>query len=282
MLSDLPKIPIGEWIEAGIEYLVREGGGATESISEALEVIIEGLQDALMLPPPELFIVVIVGLTWWLAGRKMAVFSAVGLFWLLNARLWEPTMSTLSMVLSAVFLCVIIGVPLGILGAKKDGVRNVLMPILDFMQTLPAFVYLLPAIFFFGLGVVPAVIATIIFAMPPIIRLTILGMQQVPEELVELGNSFGSTFFQMLFKIELPLAMPTIMAGVNQCIMLSLSMVVIAAMIGAKGLGGEVWRSIQRLEIGVGFEAGLAIVVVAVILDRITQNMGKADWKGDK
>ena len=282
MLSNLPKIPIGEWIEAGIEYLVREGGRTTESISEALEVIIVNLQEALMFPPPELFIVVIAGLTWWLAGRKMAVFSAVGLLWLLNARLWGPTMATLSMVLAAVFLCVIIGVPLGILGAKKSGVRNVLMPILDFMQTLPAFVYLLPAIFFFGLGVVPAVIATIIFAMPPIIRLTILGMQQVPEELVELGHSFGSTFFQMLFKIELPLATPTIMAGVNQCIMLSLSMVVIAAMIGAKGLGGEVWRSIQRLEIGVGFEAGLAIVVVAVILDRITQNLGKSDWKGEK
>jgi ABC-type proline/glycine betaine transport system permease subunit len=156
------------------------------------------------------------------------------------------------------------------------------MPILDFMQTLPAFVYLLPAIFFFGLGVVPAVIATLIFAMPPIIRLTILGLQQVPDELVELGNSFGSTFLQMLIKIELPLAKPTIMAGINQCIMLSLSMVVIAAMIGARGLGGEVWRSIQRLEIGVGFEAGLAIVVVAVILDRITQNLGKSDWNGGK
>lgn len=282
MLSELPKIPIGQWIEDGIEYLVREGGATTESISKALEIIIEGLQQALLFPPPELFIILVVGLTWWLAGRKMAVFSAIGLLWLLNARLWAPTMATLSMVLAAVFLCVILGVPLGILGAKSNGVRNVLMPILDFMQTLPAFVYLLPAIFFFGLGVVPAVIATIIFAMPPIIRLTILGLQQVPEELVELGNSFGSTFIQMLLKIELPLAKPTIMAGVNQCIMLSLSMVVIAAMIGAKGLGGEVWRSIQRLEIGTGFEAGLAIVVVAVILDRITQNLGKSNWNGGK
>ncbi|MGI6549842.1 MAG: ABC transporter permease [Syntrophomonadales bacterium] len=282
MLSGLPKIPIGQWIENGIEYLVREGGSTTESISEALEVIIEGLQDVLLFLPPELFIIVIAGLTWWLADRKIAIFSVIGLFWLLNARLWEATMSTLAMVLAAVLLCVLLGIPLGILGAKKNGVRNVLMPILDFMQTLPAFVYLLPAIFFFGLGVVPAVIATLIFAMPPIIRLTILGLQQVPDELVELGNSFGSTFLQMLIKIELPLAKPTIMAGINQCIMLSLSMVVIAAMIGARGLGGEVWRSIQRLEIGVGFEAGLAIVVVAVILDRITQNLGKSDWNGGK
>jgi len=152
------------------------------------------------------------------------------------------------------------------------------------MQTLPAFVYLLPAVSFFRLGVVPAVIATLIFAMPPIIRLTTLGIKQVPEELVELGESFGSTFMQKLIKIELPLARRTIMAGVNQCIMLALSMVVVAAMIGARGLGGEVWRAIQRMEIGKGFEAGLAIVVIAIFLDRITQSLttGKQKYQENK
>jgi glycine betaine/proline transport system permease protein len=186
-------------------------------------------------------------------------------------------MQTLSMVIIAVLLCVLLGVPLGILGAKNQTAHKVITPVLDFMQTLPAFVYLLPAVTFFGLGVVPGVISTLIFAMPPVIRLTDLGLKQVPEELVELGKSFGSTFFQMLFKIELPLARSTIMAGINQCIMLSLSMVVIASMIGAKGLGGEVWRGIQRMEIGDGFEAGLAIVIIAIILDRITQSFGKSD-----
>jgi glycine betaine/proline transport system permease protein len=188
-------------------------------------------------------------------------------------------MQTIAMVIGAVALCMIIGIPLGILSAKNQTAHRIITPILDFMQTLPAFVYLLPAIPFFGLGVVPAVITTLIFAMPPIIRLTDLGIKQVPEELIELGKSFGSTFFQMLFKIELPLARPTILAGINQCIMLSLSMVVIAAMIGAKGLGGVVWTAIQQLKMGMGFEAGVAIVIIAIILDRITQNLGKADAK---
>jgi glycine betaine/proline transport system permease protein len=206
-----------------------------------------------------------------------SLFSLVGLAFIYNIQLWNETMQTIAMVIAAVSLCIIIGVPLGILTAKNMTAHRIITPILDFMQTLPAFVYLLPAIPFFGLGVVPAVITTLIFAMPPIIRLTDLGIKQVPEELVELGKSFGSTFFQMLFKIELPLARPTILAGINQCIMLSLSMVVIAAMIGAKGLGGVVWTAIQNLKMGMGFEAGVAIVIIAIILDRITQNLGKTN-----
>ncbi|CFW98908.1 MetI-like domain [Syntrophomonas zehnderi OL-4] len=271
----LPRIPINRWTDIGIEYLQIKWGGGFDSLSEFLKGFIISLQDLLIFIPPALMILILALLAWRFINKKAALFGIIGLYLIYNVGLWGATMQTLAMVISSVVLCIILGIPLGILAAKSDTAHQIITPILDFMQTLPAFVYLLPAVTFFGLGVVPAAIATLIFAMPPVIRLTDLGIKQVPEELVELGHSFGSTFHQMLFKIELPLARPTIMAGINQCIMLSLSMVVISAMIGAKGLGGEVWRAIQRMEIGNGFEAGLAIVVIAILLDRITQSFGK-------
>ena len=277
---NIPRIPLGDWIDRGIGFLVNRFGDTTDQITLFLRAIIDGLRDFLLLFPPELMIIIIAMVAWWIVGKKTAFFALLGLYLIHNMMLWTVTMQTLSMVLTAVLICVVLGVPLGILAAKSVLANNIITPILDFMQTLPAFVYLLPAVFFFGLGVVPAVIATIIFAMPPVIRLTNLGVRNVPEELVELGKSFGSTFMQLLMKVELPIARSNIMAGVNQCIMLSLSMVVIAAMIGARGLGGEVWRSIQRLDIGQGFEAGLAIVILAIILDRITQNLGKSKMNG--
>lgn len=273
----IPRIPINKWTDAFINDLQIRWGSSFDSFSQFLKTIIENLQQWLIALPPWIVIIIFALLAWKYANRKMAVFTLIGFYLIYNMQLWDATMQTLAMVISAVMLCLIIGLPIGILSAKSKTANKIINPILDFMQTLPAFVYLLPAVSFFRLGVVPAVIATLIFAMPPVIRLTSLGIQQVPEELKELGKSFGSTFFQMLFKIELPLARSTIMAGVNQCIMLSLSMVVIAAMIGAKGLGGEVWRAIQRMEIGNGFEAGLAIVVMAIVLDRITQSFGKAN-----
>ncbi len=273
-MDQIPRIPFNKWTDSGIDYLQLKWGSAFETFSEFLEDLIISLQDFLIALPPVLLIIIFALLAWRYVGKKVAIFALVGLYLIYNVGLWEATMLTLAMVISSVVLCVIVGVPLGILAAKRDVAHRIIGPILDFMQTLPAFVYLLPAVTFFGLGEVPAVIATLIFAMPPVIRLTTLGIKQVPEELIELGHSFGSTFSQMLFKIELPLARATIMAGINQCIMLSLSMVVIAAMIGAKGLGGEVWRAIQRMEIGNGFEAGLAIVVLAIVLDRITQSFG--------
>ncbi|NLV17168.1 MAG: proline/glycine betaine ABC transporter permease [Syntrophomonadaceae bacterium] len=276
-MDQIPRIPINKWTDTGIDYLQAKWGSSFEIFSEHMEELILSLQDLLIALPPGLIIIIFALLAWRFAGKKVAMFAIIGFYLIYNVNLWEYTMLTLAMVISAVVLCIIIGVPLGILAAKRIGAHRIIWPILDFMQTLPAFVYLLPAVTFFGLGVVPAVIATLIFAMPPVIRLTTLGLKQVPEELIELGHSFGSTFSQMLFKIELPLARPTIMAGINQCIMLSLSMVVIAAMIGAKGLGGEVWRAIQRMEIGNGFEAGLAIVVLAIVLDRITQSFGKSN-----
>ena len=273
----IPRIPINKWTDTGIKSLQTRFADAFDSMTEFLRNFIEGFQERLLSIPPEVLILIIALLAWRFTNKKVALFSVIGLYLVHNMQLWNPTMETLAMVFIAVFICMVIGLPLGILGAKNQTAHKIIMPVLDFMQTLPAFVYLLPAVTFFGLGVVPGVIATLIFAMPPVIRLTDLGIKQVPEELVELGKSFGSTFFQMLFKIELPLARPTIMAGINQCIMLSLSMVVVAAMIGAKGLGGEVWRGIQRMEIVDGFEAGLAIVVIAIVLDRITQSFGKSN-----
>jgi glycine betaine/proline transport system permease protein len=272
-MMNLPKIPLDRWADSGIEYLQFRFSDAFDGFTAFMRAFITGLQDALLFIPVIVMILFFTGLAWYFCGYKMGIFSLLGFSLIWNLGLWQASMQTLSMVLTAVFICILIGVPLGILAAKNRTAHRIIMPILDFMQTLPAFVYLLPAVSFFRLGVVPAVIATLIFAMPPIIRLTTLGIKQVPEELVELGESFGSTFMQKLIKIELPLARRTIMAGVNQCIMLALSMVVVAAMIGARGLGGEVWRAIQRMEIGKGFEAGLAIVVIAIFLDRITQSL---------
>ncbi len=274
----IPRIPINKWTDQAIEYTQLRWGSSLDSFSDFMKSMIEGLQNGLIAIPPVIFILIVALIAWKLTNKKVALFSIVGLLLIENINLWIPTMETLAMVIVAVFWCIIIGVPLGILAGKNLTAHNIITPILDFMQTLPAFVYLLPAVTFFHLGVVPALIATLIFAVPPVIRLTDLGIKTVPVELVELGKSFGSTFWQMLIKIELPVARPTIMAGINQCIMLSLSMVVVAAMIGAKGLGGEVWRAIQRLESGNGFEAGLALVIIAIVLDRITQSFGRKEY----
>jgi glycine betaine/proline transport system permease protein len=280
-MDSIPAIPLAKWIDSSIDYLQDEWSSSTQAFAEALKGLIKGLQELLLNIPPELLIIIVALLAWWLVNKKFALFAIVGLMFIYNIGLWNVAMQTLAMVIGAVVLCMIIGIPLGILAAKSNTAHRIITPVLDFMQTLPAFVYLLPAIPFFGLGVVPAVLTTIVFAMPPVIRMTNLGLKQVPDELVELGKSFGSTFFQMLFKIELPLARANIFAGINQCIMLSLSMVVIAAMIGAKGLGGVVWTAIQQLKMGMGFEAGVAIVIIAIILDRITQNMGKTKERGE-
>lgn len=274
MSMPIPRLPLAEMIDQGLEWLTDHFAFITKALSNITEVGLDAMVDGLMWLPPWLTIILLGALAWWLAGRKVAVFSAIGLAFIWNLGLWGPTMQTLSLVLIATAVAVAIGLPLGVLAALYKGFYRVIMPILDFMQTMPAFVYLIPAIPFFGLGPVSAIFSTVIFAMPPAIRLTCLGIKQVPEELIEAADAFGSTKGQKLFKLQLPLAKTTIMAGVNQTIMLSLSMVVIAAMIGAKGLGGEVWKAIQRLEPGMGFEAGLAVVILAMILDRITQALG--------
>jgi len=271
----VPKFPLDELVEQLLNFLTENFAFLTKTISKLIESLMDGLVSSLMLLPPWLLIAIFAGLAWRFAGRNLGIATAVGLLFIWNLRLWLPTVETITLVLIATFIAIFLGVPLGIYTALSPTARRIVMPILDFMQTMPAFVYLIPAIPFFGLGVVSAIFATVVFAMPPAIRFTCLGIQQVPMQLIEAADAFGSTPRQKLFKVQLPLAVPTIMAGINQTIMLSLSMVVISAMIGAGGLGGEVWKAIQRLQAGAGFEAGIAVVILAMLLDRITQTIAK-------
>jgi glycine betaine/proline transport system permease protein len=270
----VPKIPIGWSIERAIDYLTLNFAFITRGISDVIEAGIDGLVAGMMFFPPWLLILVLGGLSWWVAGRRAGILTLLGFALIWNLGLWGATISTLALVIIATLIAVSLGLPIGVLAALFPAMHRITMPILDFMQTMPAFVYLIPAIPFFGLGPVSAIFSTVIFAMPPAIRLTCLGIEQVPKELIEAADSFGANRMQKLFKLQIPLARPTIMAGVNQTIMLSLSMVVIAAMIGAKGLGGEVWKAIQRFEPGNGFEAGLGVVILAMALDRVTQKFG--------
>lgn len=271
----IPKLPLDVAVDSFIDYTTNNFSFITKAISSVMKIGIDSVNDFLMFIHPSVLIILFVILAWYFSTRGIAIFTAIGLLFIWNLGLWSASISTLTLVLISTFLSIIAGIPLGILAAINARARKVIMPILDFMQTMPAFVYLIPAIPFFGLGVVSAVFTTVIFSMPPAIRLTCLGIQQVPNQYIEAADSFGATQKQKLFQIQLPLAMPTIMAGINQTIMLALSMVVIASMIGAGGLGGEVWRAIQRLRPGMGFEAGIAVVIIAIILDRITQNMRK-------
>lgn len=276
MEVSIPRIPVGKVVEAIIDFFVDNFSFVTKIISDVTEAGIDLLITVMLLPPPWLFILIVTGISYFVSRKKgLAIFSLVGFSLILNLGLWNATISTLALVCIATLITISVGFPLGILAALNDTANRIIMPVLDFMQTMPAFVYLIPAIPFFGLGKVAAIFSTMIFAMPPSIRLTALGIRQVPVELVEAADAFGSNKWQKLVKLQIPIATPTIMAGVNQTIMLALSMVVIAAMIGAKGLGGEVWKAIQRLQPGRGFEAGLSIVILAIVLDRIMQTLGK-------
>lgn len=273
------RVPLGDGFESFINFLTDNFRGFFRFISQHLGNGLDNFENFLIGIPYIILILIITALSFKLANKYVALFAFLGLFLIHNLGLWDPTMSTFSLVLTATIISILIGLPLGILAAKKEKANKVIMPILDFMQTMPAFVYLIPAVSFFGMGKVPAVFATVIFSIPPCIRLTSLGIRQVPEELIEAAEAFGSTGKQKLFKVQLPLALSTIMAGVNQTIMLSLSMVVISAMIGAGGLGREVWNGIQRLWMGSAFEAGIAVVILAMILDRVTQSIAKKNKK---
>lgn len=276
MPLSISKIPVGETVESLIDILVDHFSVITRIISEITEIGLEFFIDALLYPPPWLFILILTTVVFAITRKKgLALFTLAGFSLILNIGLWDATMSTLALVTAATLVTIAIGFPLGILAALNDTANKIIIPLLDFMQTMPAFVYLIPAIPFFGLGKVAAIFSTLVFAMPPSIRLTTLGIRQVPLELVEAADAFGSNKWQKLIKLQIPMATPTIMAGINQTIMLALSMVVIAAMIGAKGLGGEVWKAIQRLQPGKGFEAGLGIVILAIVLDRVMQSMAQ-------
>lgn len=270
----LPRLPFADWIDSGVDWLVSTFGSVLDGIADVLGGVVEGAVTVLDMVPSILLAIIFALIAYFISTRKIALFTLVGLLFIDYLGYWYPMLQMLALVLTSVFLAVVIGIPIGIWGSQKASVRKVVNPLLDLMQTMPAFVYLIPAIFFFNIGVVPGVVASVIFAMPPTIRLTMLGIEQVPKDLIEATEAFGSTTGQRLVKIQIPLAKPTIMAGVNQSIMLALSMVVIASMVGAPGLGEEVYRSVTQLKTGVGVETGVSIVIVAIILDRITQQAG--------
>lgn len=269
------ELPIADAVETFVYFLLDNFQGLFDQVSYAIEWLVGQLAHGLGYVPPWLLMLIVALLAWRLAGWGVALFSVLGLLVVENLGLWEPTVESTALVLAAEVIVLLIGLPLGILAAKSDRLDSLLRPVLDFMQTMPAFVYLIPAVMLFGLGLVPGVMATVIFALPPLVRLTNLGIRQVPVDLVEAGEAFGSSSMQLLLKVQLPVARPTIMTGINQSIMLALSMVVISAMIGAGGLGSEVLRGVQRLDVGRGFAAGLAVVVLAIIIDRVTQNLGR-------
>lgn len=271
------KLPVGAWGKKFFDFLTQNFTWFFDTIARGLTFILEGLAAGLLLIPPVILIAAIAALAWYLQKSwKLAIGVAIGLLFILNQGLWKDTVETLVLVIAATAASMAIGVPLGIWAGHNPRVYRVMHPILDLMQTMPTFVYLIPVLILFGLGMAPGLIVTVIFAAPAPIRLTHLGITSVPKAMLEAGQAFGATKRQLLWKVELPAALPTIMAGLTQCIMLSLSMVVIAALIGASGLGKPVVRALNSLNIPMGIEAGLAIVVLAIILDRMCRVRGGA------
>lgn len=273
------RLPLGDYFEVFIKWLTTHGEPFFDGLKEVVLYIVDKLELGLMILPWWLLLIFIAALAWKVSGKKLAILTVIGLALVNSIGLWDEMLETLALVLSSTLLALVIGIPLGIWMAKSETTERIVKPILDFMQTMPAFVYLIPSVFFFGLGKMPGAIATLIFAMPPVVRLTNLGIRQVPQDVVEAAITFGSTQSQMLRKVQIPLAMPTILTGINQTIMLSLSMVVISSMIGAKGLGEIVLNGVTQMKPGKGFEGGIAVVILAIILDRLTQSIGKKNKK---
>jgi glycine betaine/proline transport system permease protein len=274
------EIPVAEWVESAVDWVQVNFTGVLDGISDGIGLVVDSFEDGLLALPPLLLAALIVAVAGWRVGWRFGLFALLAMVLVFGMGIWDETVSTLALVIGSSLLALALGIPLGIAMARSDTVEALLRPVLDFMQTMPPFVYLIPAAIFFGLGKVPGSIATLIFAMPPAVRLTNLGIRQVSQEHVEAGLAFGCTDRQLLFKVQLPLAMPSIMAGINQTIMLALSMVVIASMIGAGGLGNTVLTGIQRLNVGLGFEGGLGVVLLAILLDRITQSFGRRRRRG--
>ena len=268
----IPKLPVADWVESATNWLTVTLSGLFGAIQNGGSTFMNGITNLLLLIPPFAFILIVAVIAYFVNKKQLSLsaFALVGLGYILNQGLWSELMNTVTLVLVSSLVSVIIGVPLGIWSAKNKTLHNILKPILDFMQTMPAFVYLIPAVAFFGIGIVPGTFASVIFALPPTVRFTELGIKQISTELVEAADAFGSTGKQKLFKVELPLAKSTIMAGVNQTVMLALSMVVTASMIGAPGLGRQVLTALQRASVGSGFVSGLAIVILAILIDRLT------------
>lgn len=268
-------IPLDSWVTQAIDWIVLHFRPVFQGIRIPIDFILSGFEQLLTSLPSPIAIILFALIAWQLAGRVMGIATFVSMIVIGAIGAWSEAMVTLSLVLTSLLFCLIIGLPLGIWLARSDKAASIVRPILDAMQTTPAFVYLVPIVMLFGIGNVPGVVVTIIFALPPIIRLTILGIKQVPADLIEAAESFGASPRQLLFKVQLPLAMPTIMAGVNQTLMLALSMVVIASMIAVGGLGQMVLRGIGRLDMGLASVGGVGIVILAIVLDRLTQSLGK-------
>ncbi len=273
-------LPLAAWVDQGLIWTVEHFRPLFQAIRWPIDATLTGVENTL-LATPHLLILVVVGLVAWQAGgRRLAIGSVLSMVTIGLIGVWDESMITLALVLTAVLFCLLIGLPIGIWLARSERANTIVRPILDAMQTTPAFVYLVPVVMLFGIGNVPGVVVTIVFALPPLIRLTTLGIRQVPTDLIEAARSFGASPRQLLLRVQLPLAMPTIMAGVNQTLMLALSMVVIASMIAVGGLGQMVLRGIGRLDMGLATIGGLGIVLLAIMLDRITQSIGVDERNG--
>lgn len=273
----IPRIPLDVWTESAVDWITSTFSWIFNPLGVLLETVVGALGFVLTAPPALVTIAVLTAIAFFMANWRVALFTALGLLFMITLNLWDATMLTLALILAATVASLMIGIPLGIAAAKSQSLQTALRPVLDLMQTMPPFVYLVPFVVVLGIGNPPALISTVVFAMPPAVRLTMLGIQQVPKETVEAAHAFGATPGQTLFKVELPLSLPTIMAGVNQVIMLSLSMVVIAALSGADGLGVPVVTGLSSLDVGQALVGGLGIVVIAIILDRTTRNLAERE-----
>ncbi|MFD2656764.1 ABC transporter permease [Gracilibacillus thailandensis] len=277
MLDFIPEIPVAQWINTAVDWMKDTFQFIFDPIKQDFGQFVETTAEWLNQVPALIIILIVALIAFFVSGKKfgLVAFSIIGLWFVYNQGLWEELMYTFTLVLFASLISIIIGIPAGIWMSKSKWAQTIITPILDFMQTMPAFVYLIPAVVFFGIGMVPGIFASVVFATPPVVRFTNLGIRQVSNELVEAADAFGTTGSQKLFKVELPMARKTIMAGVNQTVMLALSMVVIASMIGAPGLGDKVLTALQRSQEGPGFVAGFGIVILAIIIDRVSQNLNK-------
>ena len=269
----IPQIPLADWTTTAVDWITDTFEWFFEPLKEIIAAFVGTLEAGFTALPALVMVAVLAAIAFFLAGWRVALFTGVGLLFVISLNLWDYTMETLALVLAATLISLILGVPIGILAAKSGRVEAFIRPVLDVAQTMPAFVYLVPIVVLMGLDESPALIATVIFAMPPAVRLTMLGIQQVPKETVEAAHAFGATPWQTLLKVELPLSLRSIMAGVNQVIMLSLSMVVIAALVGAGGLGEPVIIGLGQLDVGAAFVGGIGIVILAIMLDRVTRGM---------
>jgi glycine betaine/proline transport system permease protein len=270
----IPRLPFGSWVDVAVDWVTSTFRGLFAAIKDLLSLLYEGLDQVLSGPPFWFVAVALALIALFAKGWKLALGSLVGFVVIAGVDQWGNAMDTLALVLLASVIALLVAIPLGIWAARNDRVSRVLRPVLDFMQTMPAFVYLIPTVVIFRVGVVPGIVATVIFAMAPGVRFTELGLRQVDREVVEAGHAFGSSEGRILRQIQLPLALPTIMAGVNQVIMLALSMVVIGGLVGAGGLGGQVVNALNRINVSLGFEAGLSVVILAMFLDRVTSALG--------